>query len=89
MLHHTHKVLDECTSAVSIDAEETLYAAAAEQDITTITISQRNTLPEWHSQHLVLGEDSVVGWTLSAIELGATNRVASADVDALHADLRA
>ena len=38
-------VPQECTSAVSIDAEEKLYKAAVEQDITTITISQRNTLP--------------------------------------------
>ena len=39
------RFLQECTSAVSIDAEEQLYKAAVEQDITTITISQRNTLP--------------------------------------------
>lgn len=41
----TSLLLQECTSAVSIDAEEQLYKAAVEQNITTITISQRNTLP--------------------------------------------
>jgi ATP:corrinoid adenosyltransferase len=54
-------VLDECTSAVSIDAEEVLYAEAAKQGVTTITISQRNTLPEFHTQHLSLGEDTASG----------------------------
>eukprot|EP01046_Picozoa_sp_COSAG06_P020285 COSAG06_NODE_1480_length_9321_cov_14.755042_6_plen_133_part_00 len=54
-------VLDECTSAVSIDAEEVLYAEAAKQGVTTITISQRNTLPEFHTQHLCLGEDTASG----------------------------
>lgn len=34
-------ILDECTSAVSVDVEEKLYRAAKEIGITCITISQR------------------------------------------------
>jgi ABC-type uncharacterized transport system fused permease/ATPase subunit len=80
MYYHSPKfaVLDECTSAVSIDAEEILYREAAAQGVTTITISQRNTLPEFHTQHLNLGENNPNGWTLVDIELGGKNVVASA-----------
>lgn len=41
-------VLDECTSAVSVDVEESLYEAAAEEGITCITISQRLALEQFH-----------------------------------------
>ena len=101
----TSLLLQECTSAVSIDAEEQLYKAAVEQNITTITISQRNTLPvrahvkvhicthavgaltrmytppfaqEFHTQHLMLGENSENGWSLREVEAGQKNVVASA-----------
>jgi hypothetical protein len=42
-------VLDECTSAVSIDVEEELYLTAIRQGITCVTISQRLSLPECHA----------------------------------------
>ena len=62
MYYHSPKfaVLDECTSAVSIDAEEVLYREAAKQGVTTITISQRNTLPQVHKQSLPL---LLIAWT--------------------------
>ena len=43
MFYHapTFGVLDECTSAVSVDVEETLYRSAIAQGITCITVSQR------------------------------------------------
>ena len=44
-----------------------LYAEAAKQGITTITISQRNTLPEFHTQHLSLGENAPSGWSLNEV----------------------
>ena len=34
-------VLDECTSAVSVDVEKDLYQSAREENITCITLSQR------------------------------------------------
>lgn len=49
-------VLDECTSAVSIDVEEALYKAAHERKITSITISQRLALEEFHANELRLGD---------------------------------
>lgn len=49
-------MLDECTSAVSIDIEEKLYAAAFDKGITCITVSQKMTLPKFHTQELRFGE---------------------------------
>ena len=47
-------VLDECTSAISIEAEEGLYRHARLLGITCITISQRLALSEFHTQELAL-----------------------------------
>lgn len=55
-------VLDECTSAVSMDVEERLYAAAKDLGITSITISQRLALTQFHSTELKLGQESDTGW---------------------------
>ena len=41
-------ILDECTSAVSVDVEGYLYRHAREQGITLITISHRQTLWQYH-----------------------------------------
>ena len=49
-------VLDECTSAVSVDVEQQLYRAAAEQGITCVTISQRLALAQFHTSELSLGK---------------------------------
>jgi len=57
-------VLDECTDAVSIDAERALYTALFEGNVTCITISKRLALEEFHSKHLTLGEASQSGWSL-------------------------
>ena len=57
-------VLDECTSAVSIDVEERLYRAAEAYGITSITLSQRLALTEFHTHELRLGVESQSGWTL-------------------------
>ena len=61
-------MLDECTSAVSIEVEEALYKAAHERGITSITISQRLALEEFHSHELALGDaHGDAGWTLRPI----------------------
>ena len=44
-----------------------LYAEAVQLGVTTITISQRNTLPEFHTQQLILGEDVRNGWSLKDV----------------------
>ena len=60
-------VLDECTSAVSVEVEEKVYTAARELGITCITISQRLALTDFHSQELRLGEATMKGWELHDI----------------------
>ena len=65
-------VLDECTSAVSIDVEKRLYTAAAEKGITSITISQRLSLEEYHTQQLELGNFNAQGWQLRSLGTAPT-----------------
>lgn len=79
MLFHQPQfaLLDECTSAVSVDQEEELYAAAQRANVTCVTVSQTMTLPAFHTQELRIGEDSVQGWSLHNIAAGQANRVAS------------
>jgi ABC-type uncharacterized transport system fused permease/ATPase subunit len=48
-------VLDECTSAVSVDVEERLYREADRLGICCITLSQRLALTEFHANELKLG----------------------------------
>lgn len=61
-------MLDECTSAVSIDVEKKLYEAAKNHGITSITISQRLALEEFHNQELQLGDSvSDQGWKIRDI----------------------
>ena len=66
LFYHRPKfgILDECTSAVSVDVEEKLYIEARERGITMITMSQRLALDQFHTQELRLGEDSAGGWTV-------------------------
>jgi len=60
----TFVVLDECTDAVSAEAEIALYDALHKANITCITISKRLTLDQLHEQELSLGLDSEEGWKL-------------------------
>lgn len=41
-------ILDECTSAVSVDVEAKLYNRAKELEITLFTVSHRQTLFKFH-----------------------------------------
>lgn len=54
-------VLDECTSAVSLDVENTLYTTAKEYDITLFTVSHRPNLFKHHDY--ILRFDDELGWT--------------------------
>jgi hypothetical protein len=64
---------DECTSAVSVDVERRLYKAAIEMGITSITISQRLALTEFHEKELRLGELTDAGWSLHSCEHRGTS----------------
>eukprot|EP00041_Stephanoeca_diplocostata_P005046 m.55299 g.55299 ORF g.55299 m.55299 type:complete len:1330 (+) comp15539_c0_seq7:165-4154(+) len=60
-------VLDECTDAVSVDAEKQLYESLHNNAVTCITISKRLALEEFHTKNFVLGVASLQGWTLEDI----------------------
>ena len=50
LIYHkpTYAILDECTSAVSMDVEGLLYTHMKNQGITLITVSHRDTLWKYH-----------------------------------------
>jgi len=50
LMYHkpTYAILDECTSAVSLDVERILYTHMKNQGITLITVSHRDTLWKYH-----------------------------------------
>ena len=66
LLYHRPSLgaMDECTSAVSRDAEKRLYAAARESGIGCITLLQRPDLAPYHRHELRLGEPTLKGWEL-------------------------
>eukprot|EP01051_Picozoa_sp_SAG22_P004350 SAG22_NODE_230_length_14595_cov_50.767660_20_plen_99_part_00 len=88
MLYHRPRfaVLDECTSAVSVDAEEQLYRSAMSSGTTCLTVSQRMTLPKFHKNELKVGVNVASGWSLKPIAEGQENQLASGSLDdAMHA----
>ena len=64
-------ILDECTSAVSVDVEEELYRHAHNQGITDHDLATARSR-EFHSQELKLGDaEGEKGWALRNISSDA------------------
>lgn len=59
-------VLDECTSAVSMDFEAELYTKAKELDITLFTVTHRSSLFKFHDYKIELDGDG--GYTTEKLE---------------------
>ena len=72
-------VLDECTSAVSVEAEHQLYESANAAGISCITISQRLGLEQFHQTEIRFGANNERGWTQHEVVAAGAEEPASWD----------
>lgn len=69
LLYHRPKfaILDEATSAVSIDGEKQLYQACKEAGISILSVGHRTSLRQFHDIVVNLGENEDLGWSIEEI----------------------
>ncbi|KAJ2853820.1 ATP-binding cassette long-chain fatty acid transporter pxa2, partial [Coemansia asiatica] len=59
-------IMDECTSAVSMDIEKTMYTHATDLGITLLTVSHRQSL--WQYHNYILQYDGQGGYVFSKLD---------------------
>jgi ABC-type uncharacterized transport system fused permease/ATPase subunit len=84
LFYHRPKfaILDECTSAVSLEMEAALYKECKSMSITYITICHRPALKAYHTHNLNLTGDGKGGWEYTEIDQSQVHaRVAAASAE--------
>ena len=76
LFYHLPKfaILDECTSAVSLDMEAALYDECKKASITYITICHRPALKAYHTHNLNLTGDGKGGWEYIDVDHALTHQ---------------